>query len=388
MDQHSVFHRYIQLIDGIFRYQDQQIEIRIVNLKLLLGAFAILGILAFSHMELTNFWMILIDATFPLFVLFAITVGLFHDLFYKERLKLGFFSEAIKLEKEHLWLPKFHENFITEKNIHVIPGTQQIIFYFGCGAILMILSAFSLTFLPQFSSFIAKIGIFIFFSFLFLIYALVIYKILAKSKMLLKKLNNKEEPMDRKRTPDLFVLTKLHAKGQEYIEHFSQNKMKYKSLTIWCLTAIALAFAYLAASTGSLVHINKLYFICFITLLAIIGINLIRFLDINVSHEQIKLLFKSLINMEESNKTLSKPYVKIKEFLYRKNFDPMIIDFLFYSSLISGLIMISTMLLLSKIKDYHSNIGIQLIFILLFISFLWEVFRFFVTLKRKKIKIR
>jgi len=63
MTQDFIFYEYTQLINGIFRYQDQQIELRILNLKILLGTFAIIGILAFSNLGLSNAWPIFITCS-------------------------------------------------------------------------------------------------------------------------------------------------------------------------------------------------------------------------------------------------------------------------------------------------------------------------------------
>lgn len=135
-----------------------------------------------------------------------------------------------------------------------------------------------------------------------------------------------------------FFSSLMHAKGKKYIEHFSTIKMRYKKLTITILGALLLALSYLAQYNDENVHINKIHFLSFLTIISIIGLNLIRYLDVNVSHEQIRMLFKTAINLEKEHTSIPKPYIKISKHLYSKKFDPVIVDFLYYGSINIGII--------------------------------------------------
>ena len=162
-------------------------------------------------------------------------------------------------------------------------------------------------------------------------------------------------------------LSFLHAKGKEFIEHFSSLKMRYKNLTITLLTAIFIAIAYIVASQAiffnshenfigpeqSFIHENKIYVICFFTFLAILGVRLIRYMDIIVSHEQVRSLFRCIIDMEKMVKELTKPYEIISKKLYQKKFDPVSIDFLFYTAINVGIIIFSFMLLIANTRDVN-----------------------------------
>ena len=113
--------------------------------------------------------------------------------------------------------------------------------------------------------------------------------------------------------------------------------------------------------------------------------NLIRFLDVHVSHEQIRSLFKYMISMEKNVKKLSKPYEVISQTLYRKNFDPIIIDSLFYGTINFGVIIFSFITIISYIRNYHSIIGIYISLGVLIACLLWE-FLFFFLVSKKSLK--
>lgn len=220
-------------------------------------------------------------------------------------------------------------------------------------------------------------GITAFFCISFVIYILIIRKIIRSSKSCLK-----EFEMETKNRPenvhiDESIVSLFHTKGKHYMEHLGKTKMRYKNLAILCLTAIFLAFAYMVASNETFDHINKIYFICFITLLTVIAINLIRFLDIYISHEQLRLLFKIELKMEKRNKNIVKPYTKMGKFLYGKKIDPMIIDFFFYGSIIFGITAISSIIIIAQISSLKYNLAIFISLFLLGLCLVWEVLEFF-----------
>ena len=367
MDRKQIFEDYSGLISGIFHYQNQQIEIKIIGLKIILGTFAIIGLLFFANINLSNIWLIIFCSIIPFFSLIFITGCFFQDLIYKEKLKLSFFLEAQKLEKENKWLFDFHNCLLVEENsnfLHSIP--KQIVFYLGNGGVLIVISMFLFCFLIKEINMIL-ISIIIGASFLFYIfYAFFLsYHVYKTKKMYVFEKHEKKIGSIIK--PNEFTAL-LHAKGKEFIEHFSSLKMRYKNLTVILLSAIFISIAYVVSSQSLFFESNNnllsyenhfirnhiLYFICFFTLLIILGIRLIRHLDISISHEQVRSVFRYVINMEKKIKSLSKPYLIISEKLYNKGFDPIIFDFFFYSSIIIGIVFFSLVLIISNKNLYYS----------------------------------
>ena len=394
MDYEVIFADYCQVIDGIFHYQNQQIELKIIILKIMLGTFAIIGVLAFSNIGLTNYWFLLICSVLPLLSLIIITVGVFHDLIYKEQLKLGFFYEAIKLEKEHFWLPEFHKSLVIETK-GTINGKKSISFYFWCACILICLSATSLFLMPNFSTLLCRLNIIIIFTSFCAIYSYIINCCVKRGYALLKfNCDDDNRKLTLQRDDELLAL--LHAKGRELIEHFSNIKMRYKNLAVTAITAIFIAFAYIIGSQESFffsdklqktfIHENQICIMCFIALLAVTGVNLIRFLDINLSHESIRKLFLIEIALEKESLQLAKPYTIIANTVYKNIFDPILIDFLFYSVFNLGIIIFGTIMLLAQIKTYHSNIGISIVLGIILMLLIWEIVSF-IKMYRKKLTV-
>src|SRR3990167_3938910 len=141
--------------------------------------------------------------------------------------------------------------------------------------------------------------------------------------------------MKSDRHTEIFFASRNHKKGVEYINHFSTIKVKYKTMAIAIVAAFLAALSPIIKHAGVFAHIDELYFISAYTIVLIFALHLIRFLDIDVSHEQIRMLFKKVIAIEEAG-SMPRPYKKISEHLYSKSFDPVIIDFLYYGSINVG----------------------------------------------------
>lgn len=390
---------YGELLQGIFNSQNQQIEIKINCIKILLGTFAFIGILGFASIGLSSLCFIFICSLLPIISLIIITANFFHDLVYKERLKLGFFSSALKLEQKYLWLPEFHKSLLGEYKTQISPIRNQILFYLGCGIILFILSAIFMFFLSNFSHFYVNLSILIFFSILFISYYKFLFFYMKKTKILFLNENGEINSRQQRNFDEVNkrYLEILHAQGKKFIEHFSNLKMRYKNLPITILTALFIAIAYVIGSQESFfssknvlseqqnfVHEHILYLISLITSLSVIGIKMIRYLDINVSHEQIRSLFKHIIDLEKIYK-ISKPYEIISKTLYQKNFDPVFIDFFYYGSINFGIIFLGSCILISHLRDYHSLLGIYCSLGIILSLLIWEIVDFIFLLKKKLI---
>lgn len=163
----------------------------------------------------------------------------------------------------------------------------------------------------------------------------------------------------------------LHSKGRDYINHFSKIKLRYKKLTITWVTAISIALAYTMSSEEHSVHVNKLYLISLITALALIGIKLLWYLDVNVYHKQMSALFKGLTLLEERYPEMIQPYLKMAKALHKKYFDPILIDSLYYGVISIFIALMGTVALYLKFRAHHplSSILLSLSIIMFFLIF-------------------
>ncbi|OGN65556.1 MAG: hypothetical protein A2888_01850 [Chlamydiae bacterium RIFCSPLOWO2_01_FULL_28_7] len=397
METKAVYNEYTQNIKGVVNYQEQQIEIKIITLKIVLGTFAIIGLLALSNINLTNFWIFINSAIIPFLALLAITVNFFNDFVFRERLKLSFFNEALKLEKDFEWLPEFHISLIGKKSKSTQKVIKQITFYLLCSCILFIIVISALIFLPTIKTNLVRILIGILGFSIYLIYSTLLIFSAKKTKELFDLKFKEQEILQHNLKEDDF-LSLIHAKGREYIEYFSNIKMRYKNLTITLITTIFIAFAYIVGSqenffsskesfvgvADSFVHENKLYLICFIILLATIGVRMIRYLDLDVSNEQLRPLYNYVLSIEKKVKSLTKPYETIAKTVYNKT-DPIIVDYLYYSAFNVGILIIGSTVLLSHVRDYHSFLSVCSTFCILSLFFIWEIVWLYIVYNKRLI---
>lgn len=77
MKKKIICNEYTKLISGVFHYQEQQIEVKIICLKVILGTFAIIGLLSFADITLSNSWFLIICSFLPMLSLFFIIMCFF-----------------------------------------------------------------------------------------------------------------------------------------------------------------------------------------------------------------------------------------------------------------------------------------------------------------------
>lgn len=185
-----VYERYSEILDGIFVYQDQQEELREMCLKILLGTFALVGGLLFAKVEISSQSLLIMNALFPFLSLIIISVNLIMDLVYKERLRLAFISEALRLEKAHTWLPQFHIPLKGERKKSRLAADGQIIYYLGSAALLMLISAISISMSQIFTSILSRVSVFVIYILLYIIYQFAMSRIVKKTEYFLEAFNN------------------------------------------------------------------------------------------------------------------------------------------------------------------------------------------------------
>lgn len=185
----EIYEKYSEILDGIFYYQDQQIDLRTMCSKIMLGTFALVGGLLFAKIEISSSQLLILNVIFPFLSLIVVTAQLFTDLIYKERLKIAFVSEAVRLEKTYNWLPKFHL-YLMKNNKTKLAADGQIIFYFGNVALLLLLSSISALLLPEFKSIFSKCAIILIYLIAYISYHTVFSKLVKKTKQILSMIEN------------------------------------------------------------------------------------------------------------------------------------------------------------------------------------------------------
>ncbi len=181
-----IYEKYSEILDAVFTYQDQQVDLREMCLKIMLGTFALVGGLLFIKVDISSQALLIMSASFPILSLIIVTVNLVMDLVYKERLKLAFISEALRLEKTYSWLPKFHISLMAQNTKSHLAASGQIIYYLGSSALLMLMSAISLSIDPIFSSILSRVIILFMYLFLYILYQLLMSRLVKKTELVLE----------------------------------------------------------------------------------------------------------------------------------------------------------------------------------------------------------
>lgn len=122
------------------------------------------------------------------------------------------------------------------------------------------------------------------------------------------------------------------------------------------------------------ISVDKLYLISLITILAIVGIKLIRFLDVNIYHRQLRALFQELTTLEELYKTLQKPYTVMAKVLHKKYFDPVMVDSMYYSVLSFIAAVLGCFALYAKISPNHPLAALLVSFGAISLFLIWELY--------------
>lgn len=383
---YTVYSEYSSTISGVFFYQNQQIEFRTIAIKVLLGTFGFLGYLYFYNIGLKTTSINILASLLPLLSFFWLLIIMKKDLIYREGLKIGFFDSAIELEKKHSWIPSFHSCLITETDVHHNPGLRQGLFYFVSLAILLLLSLFPIWKNGTLASIRGSLLIAALITLIAGYLATRDIRRLAKlsSQYVKSKIDKNYYKFDKDPKKRIFI-SMLHTKGREYIEHYSDIKMKYKNLVLFIITALIAGLSYATSIKSESLHVNHIYVVAFIVIMAVIGINLVRYLDLNVSHKQIKHLFELLIKLENEHSFLSPAYDHVKKILYTKKTTPAFQDFMYYCGINLGLIILGAITAYLKLHEDHLIKDILLSFSLFSLLFFWELISYvylFISFKK------
>lgn len=188
MSKLITYGEYCKLIDGIKYFHEEQTEIRFETSKILLGTFAVLGIVFFSGAAIPIFQPALLGIAIPVVASVLVSINMILDLIIRERLRLACFSEALIMEKDYNWLPQFHIRMESDGEIHG-SGHKKFKFYLGCIAILSFVSAISWGLLYSFQGLwwiliAGAWGVYL------LIYSLIALKYVKNAKEILKSLED------------------------------------------------------------------------------------------------------------------------------------------------------------------------------------------------------
>lgn len=178
------------------------------------------------------------------------------------------------------------------------------------------------------------------------------------------------------------ISSDLHNKGRQYIDHFSNLKIKYKKLALSWGGAYLFGLAYITIYEEQIFHISKFNLIGFMTIFVVIGIKLVQFLDVNLGHEQLREVFKYLMSFEKQNAFMIKPYLKIEKILYGKNFDPVLIDFLYYLSINFAISLLGVLALAIKMRaEFMLSMIVSASCIAIFLA--WQFGTIFYIMRRR-----
>lgn len=140
-----IYGMYTKLIESIKHYDGIQNTYRSLSSTLLLAAFVGIGFLFSSQGNASPIQTLLAVIFICLIVIGALTVFCLLDLVFQERLLIANLYEALKLEKQHQWLPQVH-HYMLYKDSHFSDPCKKAIFYIGCSSCLFILIGFFLSY--------------------------------------------------------------------------------------------------------------------------------------------------------------------------------------------------------------------------------------------------
>jgi hypothetical protein len=137
-----VYGVYSKLVEGIKHFDSIQTTYRTLASTLLLSCFVAIGFL-FS----TKATSLPIDRAVGSVIVAIMGIGIVTiifcvDLLFQERLLIANFVEAVKLERQHAWLPRAHMRIMGKGN-HAGSPNRKVFFYIGCGGCLFLIIAVS-----------------------------------------------------------------------------------------------------------------------------------------------------------------------------------------------------------------------------------------------------
>lgn len=373
-EDYVVFNEYESLLRGFMFYQTQQVDFRAILLKKVIGILAVIGFFLFHAYQSNSFWSVFAATTIPLLPLFPITSSLFNDLTYREGLKSGPFKETINFENRHSWIPPFHSYLIFRENgIHHKAGSKQTGIYFWSAAVSIFLACLMFTHFMQLTDLYHHIYVLVALAVgagIFRIYWHLVQRRLSK-------LNRNDIPSEENTIEGYFekkpcknkelLISLFHSLGREFIEHFSKMKMSYKHMGIFVASAFGIALGYTLNSKAELVRFSQSYLIAFVTFITVLSINLIRYLDLNVAHHQIRELYDFIKRLEKKEKVLSNFYIEIEGSLYENKKNPAIYDFFNYTAINIPIIIIGFLGVAANAKMEFNTENESILFMFVFL---------------------
>lgn len=143
----EVYAQLEELIEGIQHFDILQCVLRKISITLLMGTFAAIGFLLSINPPILPFSSIAISIFICLFSFLMNTIISVIDLIFMERLLMGSFIDALRLETENPWLFPIHSHMINSCKKHHGCLSKKVQFYIGYSKDLLLLLFVCISFL-------------------------------------------------------------------------------------------------------------------------------------------------------------------------------------------------------------------------------------------------
>ncbi len=174
----------------------------------------------------------------------------------------------------------------------------------------------------------------------------------------------------------------LHTIGKGYLQHFSTIKLNYKKLAGFWLFSLFVGMAFIIKNqTINTIGIDKLYVISMLTFLAIIGVNLLRYLDLKVYHPQQTIVFMETEQLEKKNPYLERNFTISKELLVKRQSDPILVDSLQYAAIEVSMALAGILALYLKLGENGKVIDIFIPSIILALVIIYQIITILASVK-------
>lgn len=381
-----IYKEYKELIKGIKHVDILQSKSRQLTSQILLATFLAIGFIFSSHGNLLPFNRLYAVIIVCICAIVFFTYYCYLDLVFHERLHIGYFAAAFKLEKDNNWLPPIHHYMVEGKTHHGAPS-RKVIFYIGSS--LFGFATIGTCLVYNYCSFGNDYCMYIIITFTLgaqLLYAYLLYKMTGNFEKLMKRVLHpcslihkkfKITPTDKE---DEDLDAEMHDYNVGYQHHYNEIKFIYKKMAVvWAGSAVA-AFGYLVSGDEIGLPFSMLTGVFFLCLMATVAIVLLWFLDINIYHRILRAIFAGNILLENRCKRLSQSHHYMIQLLQTRYMDPVLIDALQYVGLSLLILLIGSIALFLNL--YPTGVKSAFVITILFIcaSFLFELILLSLTL--------
>lgn len=155
-----IFGIYTKTLDRISHFIILQMKFRTIGMTALFGVIAAIGFFFSSKsapISIDSRWVVLVTCVMG--VLVTTVFGLI-DLVFYENLLLGNFIDALKIEREHNWIPPTHLIMLNEQ-MHYREPVRKAVFYIAVASIFIVVFFATLVAEHYFNGWILTVGAFL-----------------------------------------------------------------------------------------------------------------------------------------------------------------------------------------------------------------------------------